>query len=141
MNLKIQYIEPSELTDYSHNNKIHTEEQINKLVENFDQFGFDVPIVTDENFIFIKGHGRKYTAIKKGMEKVPVIVRDEEPSDMVDVDGDKEGRSYAIELSFAKKETAEDFLQALGMKDYKFKGFTKLVDEDDLDLSVLEEVG
>lgn len=206
MEYKIQYIAPNKLNDYEHNNKIHSEEQLKKLVAIFEKFGFDVPIVVDENNVIIKGHGRKYAAIKKGMKKVPVIVRndmtddekrasriadnklaesewdmealkhefeyfkeigfeldltgfdlseidsitginvdfsfgsdDSEPEDMADVEGEKEGRSYSIELSFATKDNAEHFLKYLGMKDYKFKGHTKLVDEDDLDLSFMED--
>lgn len=205
MEYEIIYLAPDKLKDYQHNNKIHSEEQLEKLAEIFDNFGFDVPVVIDENFEIIKGHGRKYAAIKKGMEKIPAIIRDDltdeqkraariadnklsesewdmealkfefeslkelgvdinltgfdpsevdviigldeefsfnsdgsVPDDIADVEGEKEGRSYAIEMSFSTKENAEFFLKYLGMKDYKFKGHTKLVDEDDLDLSFME---
>jgi ParB-like chromosome segregation protein Spo0J len=61
---------------YEQNNKIHTEERINQMVEAIKS-GYDQPITVDSHGLIIKGH-RRYFAVKKmGASKVEVIVRDD----------------------------------------------------------------
>ena len=73
--IKIQWLSPGKLTPYSHNPKDHPPEQIQKIVRAIADTGFDQPIVVDENFVVIKGHGRLAAALKMELEKIPVIVR------------------------------------------------------------------
>jgi hypothetical protein len=79
---EIIYLNPNDLIDYEYNNKIHSEAQINLLAELIKEVGFDVPVVADENKVIIKGHCRKYAAIKLGMKLVPCIVRDDIPEEI-----------------------------------------------------------
>lgn len=64
------------LIPYVKNNKIHDDEQIDQLAGMIAEFGFDQPIVVDENNVIIKGHARWLAAKKLGLENVPVIVAD-----------------------------------------------------------------
>ena len=70
-------MEIDKLIPYHNNMLKHGDEQVDILASIIADGGFDVPIVVDDNNVIIKGHGRKLAAIKLGMEKVPVIVRDD----------------------------------------------------------------
>lgn len=63
------------LIPYDDNAKIHTEEQIKALSKAIKKFGWDQPIVVEEDGTIIKGHGRRLAAMELGLLKVPVIVR------------------------------------------------------------------
>lgn len=59
---------------YENNAKIHDAEQINKLANIIDEFGFIQPIIVDENGVILAGHGRRLAAIQLKLKKVPIIV-------------------------------------------------------------------
>jgi hypothetical protein len=198
MELQIIYLDPHELVDYENNAKIHTDEEIIALANIIKEFGFDVPVVVDENKILIKGHKRKLASIMAGEKLVPVIIRNDlteeqkraariadnkvsesdwdmdklkaellglrdfgidltltgfesgelnilldlddnfsfhddsegEPSDMVEIEGDKDGRSILCEIAFSTKEIAETFLANIGLQEPKIKGFSRLINGD-----------
>lgn len=72
-----QMVDIGKLIPYEQNTKIHSSIQIQKIAASITNYGFDVPIVVDKNFMILKGHGR-YEALKKlGREQVPVIIREE----------------------------------------------------------------
>jgi len=73
--LKIELWSPKDLTPYHRNTKDHPIKQIDKIAGSIAEFGFDQPIVVDENGVIIKGHGRREAALRLGIAKVPVIVR------------------------------------------------------------------
>ncbi|MCO5250984.1 MAG: ParB/Srx family N-terminal domain-containing protein [Candidatus Kapabacteria bacterium] len=77
MGLQLIYLDPHELIDYENNAKIHTDEEIITLANIIKEFGFDVPVVVDENKILIKGHKRKLASIYLEKPLIPVIVRDD----------------------------------------------------------------
>jgi ParB-like chromosome segregation protein Spo0J len=77
MTKAIEFWDPSKLTPYAKNAKIHTDEQIDRLCAAIKKLGFSAPIVVDKNGVIIAGHGRRLAAIKLGLSKVPVIVRDD----------------------------------------------------------------
>ncbi|WP_222104605.1 ParB/Srx family N-terminal domain-containing protein [Cupriavidus campinensis] len=62
---------------YDLNAKIHDEAQVTRIAKSITDFGWDQPIVVDRHGVIIKGHGRRLAAIKLGMPKVPVWVRDD----------------------------------------------------------------
>lgn len=63
------------LKPYEQNTKCHTKLQISKIAASIRNYGFDVPIVIDEDSMILKGHGR-WEALKfLGREQVPVIRR------------------------------------------------------------------
>lgn len=73
--MKVEYLSPESLIPYEKNAKDHPPEQIKVLAASIEHFGFDQPIVVDQNKTIIKGHGRRLAAIELGMEKVPVVIR------------------------------------------------------------------
>jgi hypothetical protein len=62
-----------EILPYENNSKSHPEAQIETLVRSIEQFGFNVPVIIDENKVLIAGHGRLIAAKKIGMTLVPTI--------------------------------------------------------------------
>ena len=71
---KYDLVEIDQIIPYANNAKKHPKWQINQIKDSIEQFGFITPIVTDENFQIITGHGR-YEAVKlMGFKKVPVML-------------------------------------------------------------------
>jgi len=64
------------LKPYEFNNRNHGEEQIDRIARSIKEFGFNQPIVVDEDSVVLVGHGRLFAARKLGLEKVPVVVKD-----------------------------------------------------------------
>ena len=58
---------------FKHNPRIHTSKQIAQIVNSIRQFGFAIPISTDEKGEIIAGHGRLLAAKQLEMKKVPII--------------------------------------------------------------------
>ncbi|WP_145561164.1 ParB/Srx family N-terminal domain-containing protein [Yersinia mollaretii] len=71
--LKIEYLSPSTLKRYEKNSRLHSDEQINQLVNSIREFGFTNPILIDEDNEIIAGHGRLTAAEAEGMETIPAI--------------------------------------------------------------------
>ena len=74
---RIEWRDPATLTPYSNNAKTHPTEQIDKIAASIASFGFDQPIVVDGDGVIIKGHGRREASLRLGLDKVPVLVRDD----------------------------------------------------------------
>lgn len=70
---KIQKIEIKKLKPYENNAKIHSEKQIDKLVESIKEFGFISPVLIDRDLNVVAGHGRIMAAEKAGIEKLPCV--------------------------------------------------------------------
>lgn len=62
-----------ELIPYSGNAKLHPQEQIDRLVDSFDQFGRIVPAGIDAAGNLIYGHGRILAARQRGDTEFPCI--------------------------------------------------------------------
>lgn len=75
--LQIKYVPVGEIIPYERNTKVHPPEQIAKLKASIHEYNFDQPIVVDGHNVVIKGHGRLLAAQALGLDKVPVIVRDD----------------------------------------------------------------
>lgn len=65
--------EISKIVPYENNPRAHSEEQINRIASSIAEFGFNQPIVVDENNIVLVGHGRLEAAKKIGRTQVPTI--------------------------------------------------------------------
>ncbi len=61
---------------YKHNNKNHSQAQIDLLADNMKQFGITQPIVINPKGVLICGEGRFRAFTKLGMTKVPVVIKD-----------------------------------------------------------------
>ena len=64
----------SDIRESDANAKVHPVEQVERLAESIERFGFRDPIRIDENDEIIAGHGRLAAAKRLGLEEVPVIV-------------------------------------------------------------------
>ena len=71
--MKIQMIDADKLIPYARNPR-HNEDAVSKLAASIKEFGFQQPIVVDEENVVIVGHTRLKAAQALDMEKVPVHV-------------------------------------------------------------------
>lgn len=71
--MEIKTIDVDKIIQYQFNNKIHTKEQIDRIANSINLFGFNQPIVLDENNIILVGHGRYLAAIKLNLKTVPCV--------------------------------------------------------------------
>lgn len=74
---EIEWRDPNDLTPYPFNNKLHDTEQIDKVAGSIAEFGCDQPLVIDSDGVIIKGHARREAALRLGLDKVPVVVRND----------------------------------------------------------------
>ena len=71
--MKIELIGTEVLRPYPLNAKKHPELQIQGIAESIQRFGFTQPLVVDENYEVIIGHGRLAAAKKLGLSQVPIV--------------------------------------------------------------------
>lgn len=64
------------LVEYSLNNRIHSEQQVERICKSITEFGFNQPIVVDEDNVILVGHGRLAAAKRMGLKTVPVLRRE-----------------------------------------------------------------
>jgi site-specific DNA-methyltransferase (adenine-specific) len=63
-----------DLVPYSMNAKVHPEEQIANVANSIRRFGWQQPIVVDDNNVVVIGHCRLLAAKRLGLREVPVTV-------------------------------------------------------------------
>jgi len=73
--VNIIQLEPSKLKDYSNNARKHPAPQIAQLIHSIEEFGFNVPVECNANFVILSGHARVEAAKKMGLATIPVIVQ------------------------------------------------------------------
>lgn len=61
------------LIPYAFNNRTHPEAQVDLIANSIKEFGFNQPIVIDEDNVILVGHGRLLAAKKLGLETVPTF--------------------------------------------------------------------
>lgn len=71
---EIIYRSPHELKPYPGNARIHDERQIAALMAAISEFGFRVPVLTNEESVILAGHGRVEAAKRLLMTTVPTIM-------------------------------------------------------------------
>lgn len=72
--MEIIYKGVDELIPYINNTRTHTEEQINQIAGSIQEFGFNNPILIDDNNNVIAGHARLKASKKLGLDQVPCVV-------------------------------------------------------------------
>ena len=70
----ITYKKTAELVPYDKNAKLHDEKQIKNVANSISRFGWQQPIVIDENGVVVIGHCRLEAAKKLKLKEVPVTV-------------------------------------------------------------------
>lgn len=71
--MNIEQLKIETLIPYEFNNKIHWEEQIDRIANSISEFWFTQPLVVDKDNIVIIWHWRLLASQKLGMKEVPCI--------------------------------------------------------------------
>lgn len=74
--LKIQYLQTSELVPYA-NNPRDNDKAVEAVAASIKEFGFKVPVVIDHDKVIVCGHTRIKAAKKLGIETVPCVIADD----------------------------------------------------------------
>ena len=89
MELKIEYLDKSELKPFARNAKLHPSEQIEQIKKSITDFGFNDPIGIYGDNEVVEGHGRLLAVMEMDdVKEVPVI--------RLDHMSDEERRAYAL---------------------------------------------
>ncbi len=70
---KYENVPINQLIPYEKNARTHSEEQIERIIKSLKEFGFVNPVLVDQNYGVIAGHGRILAAKKIGLTEVPCI--------------------------------------------------------------------
>jgi hypothetical protein len=73
MALRIEYLPVAQLRPYERNARTHSDAQIDAIAESIRQFGFNSPILIDDNNGVIAGHARLAAARKLELDTVPCV--------------------------------------------------------------------
>jgi len=73
---QMKLINIDKLIPYINNARTHSPEQVNKLRSSIREFGFINPVIIDDNFGIIAGHGRLIAAREEGIKEVPCVLVD-----------------------------------------------------------------
>jgi len=71
--LKITPHDPTTLVPNPRNSRLHTDDQIDKLVESIKAVGFNKPVVIGRDKVIYAGHGATLAAIKLGLKSIPTV--------------------------------------------------------------------
>lgn len=66
-------VAPSVLVPYEFNSRNHSEAQVDLIAKSILDFGFNQPIVVDEENVILVGHGRLLAALKLDLKQVPIV--------------------------------------------------------------------
>jgi DNA modification methylase len=71
--LEINYLPTTSLKPDPRNPRIHSDKQVRQIAHSIESFGFNVPLLIDDEQKVIAGHGRLQAARKLGWDTVPTI--------------------------------------------------------------------
>jgi DNA modification methylase len=71
--LEVTYLRTTSLKPDPHNPRVHTDKQVRQIAQSIESFGFNVPLLIDDQHRVIAGHGRLMAARKMGWDTVPTI--------------------------------------------------------------------
>jgi ParB-like chromosome segregation protein Spo0J len=72
--MKVEQINIEKLIPYVNNARTHSDDQVTQIASSIREFGFNNPILVDEQYGIIAGHGRLMAGKKLGLETVPCIM-------------------------------------------------------------------
>ena len=73
---QIEQVNVQDLVPYAQNTRIHSDKQIGQIANSIQTFGFNVPVLIDQNNQLMAGHGRVLAAKKLKLPKIPCIYID-----------------------------------------------------------------
>lgn len=71
--MRVREVKIEDLKLYENNAKIHTDSQIKAISNSVEQFGMNVPILVNSDYVVVAGHGRIEALRALGVESVPVL--------------------------------------------------------------------
>ena len=71
--MQIEQVQTGKLIPYANNARTHTEAQVAQIAASIREFGFNNPILIDEQSTIIAGHGRVLAAQALELKEVPCI--------------------------------------------------------------------
>jgi ParB-like chromosome segregation protein Spo0J len=69
--MKIEYLKPSDLKRYARNPRLHNAKQIREIAKSIERYGFNAPILIDDDRNILAGHGRLAAAKHLKLAEVP----------------------------------------------------------------------
>ena len=73
---EMQLVQTAKLVPYVNNARTHSPEQIMKLRSSIREFGFLNPVIIDQSYNLVAGHGRIMAAKEEGIDAVPCVFVD-----------------------------------------------------------------
>jgi DNA modification methylase len=70
---QVEWLETKNLIPYAKNSRTHSDTQVAQIAGSIKEFGFNNPVLIDEDNGIIAGHGRVLAAQKLGLQAVPCI--------------------------------------------------------------------
>ena len=71
--LEVTYLRTTSLKPDPRNPRVHSDKQVRQIAQSIESFGFNVPLLIDDEQKVIAGHGRLQAARKLGWDTVPAI--------------------------------------------------------------------
>lgn len=71
--MRIELAPISDLNLDPRNPRLHDDRQVKQIARSIESFGFNVPVLVDDNNNILAGHGRVQAASKLGLRELPVI--------------------------------------------------------------------
>jgi len=71
--LEVTYLRVTSLKPDPRNPRVHTDKQVRQIAQSIESFGFNVPLLIDDQQKVIAGHGRLMAARRLGWDTVPTI--------------------------------------------------------------------
>jgi len=71
--LEVNYLHTTSLKLDPRNPRVHSDKQVRQIAQSIKSFGFNVPLLIDDQQKVIAGHGRLLAACKMGWDTVPAI--------------------------------------------------------------------
>jgi len=70
---RFEKVDIDKLIPYARNARTHSKEQVKQLRSSLREFGFVNPVIIDQDFNIIAGHGRIMAAKEEGYEEIPCV--------------------------------------------------------------------
>jgi ParB-like chromosome segregation protein Spo0J len=71
--LEVTYLRTTSLKPDPRNPRVHSDKQVRQIAQSIESFGFNVPLLIDDQQKVIAGHGRLLAACRMGWDTVPAI--------------------------------------------------------------------
>ena len=134
MGYEVKLVKIGEIMPYERNAKKHPERQIKEIANSIREFGFQQPIVIDENNQIIIGHGRFEAAKLLELEEVPCIIAGNLTEEQVKalrlVDNKTNESPWDLEILSAELDSIFNIdMQEFGFMDVNLESFFEAEDE------------